>query len=112
MVIKLDSIDSIHTMTLVMPPRPRTSDTTKKKDEPARIVKVVPSNIKADEFSGKLYDHGNYVVAREDKSDREHVLMNGSMNGVPEHKRIVGKRGWIRWVQITSCNFPTFITEQ
>jgi hypothetical protein len=75
---------------------------------PATVVKVVPSKIEVEAFSGKRFEVGNYVVVQENDSKRLHTFINGSMNQIPIGLRTVGTEGFITWHKSVSYNLPFF----
>lgn len=75
---------------------------------PAIVVKVVPSKVEVDSFSGKRYEVGNYVIVQEVASRQLHTFINGSMNQVPVELRRVNSVGFIVWHRSASYNLPFF----
>jgi hypothetical protein len=75
---------------------------------PAIVVKVVPSKIEKDAFSGKRYEVGNYVLVQEIASGALHTFINGSINGVKPELRVVDTGGNITWQRSASYNLPFF----
>ena len=75
---------------------------------PAIVVKVVPSKIEVEHFSGKRFEVGNYVIVQEVTSRQLHTFINGSMNQVPIELRKVDTVGFIVWHRSASYNLPFF----
>ena len=75
---------------------------------PAIVVKVVPSKIEVDSFSGKRFEVGDYVIVQEVTSRQLHTFINGSMNQVPLELRQVDQQGFIVWHRSVSYNLPFF----
>lgn len=74
----------------------------------AIVVKVVPSKIEVEHFSGKRFEVGNYVIVQEVTSRQFHTFINGSMNQVPVELRMVDTVGFITWHRSASYNLPFF----
>ena len=75
---------------------------------PAIVVKVVPSKIEVEHFSGKRFEVGNCVIVQEVTSRQLHTFINGSMNQVSIELRRVNAVGFIVWHRSASYNLPFF----
>lgn len=75
------------------------------------VVKVIGSDIREERFSGRRYEYGNQVHVK-DKDGKLHIFINGSMNQVPERLRIIGQKGWVKWMRGTTFSLEYFTDEK
>lgn len=62
----------------------------------AEVIKIVLSDVRKDDFTGRFYEHGNYVLTLDERGE-QHIHHNHAFDKIPEADRVIGRKGVLTW---------------